>query len=264
MSKIAEAPMKSSSNHYNVFKNNKISYQQYLHKEYNIIHAPFRPEMEFYDYIKNGNVNHVKKLCEERFHEKVGLGTLSDNPLQNMKYHFVISTAMIARMCINSGLLLSESYNMSDYFIQMADKAKTIEEISDLHDEMCIAYTKRMKKFQKESVCSKPVIECIDYIYDHLSTRITMADLSITTGLSESYISRLSKKETGYTVSEYILLKKLETAKSMLSYSDYSIAQISDALAFPSQSYFTKVFKKEYGETPHQFAKSFHPDEAFN
>ena len=241
---------------HSIFNDSKISYQQYLHREYNISHAPFQPEMEFYDAIKNGDTKKVHALSSERFHEKEGFGILSDNPVQSLKYHFVISTAMIARMCIQSGLLLSESYNMSDYYIQLADKAKSLEEISDLHDHMCMAYTKRMAKVRKEDVCSKPVINCIDYIYDHLSTRITMTDLSTATGLSESYISRLFKKETGYTVSEYILLKKIETAKSMLSYSDYSIAQISDALAFPSQSYFTKVFKKQCGKTPKQYADS--------
>ena len=243
-------------NDHSIFNDSKISYQQYLHREYNIIHAPFQPEMEFYDAIKNGDKAKVTELCAERFHEKEGFGTLSDKPLQSLKYHFVISTAMIARMCIQSGLQLSESYNMSDYYIQRADKAKTLNEISDLHDEMCLAYTKRMAKIRKEAVCSKPVIDCIDYIYDHLSSRITMSDLSLAIGLSESYISRIFKKETGYTVSEYILLKKIETAKSMLSYSDYSIAQISDALAFPNQSYFTKVFKKQCGKTPKQYADS--------
>lgn len=249
--------MKNGQN--SIFKNTKISYQQYLHREYNIIHAPFQPEMEFYDAIKSGDVTKVNELCSERFHDKQGFGTLSDDPVQSLKYHFVISTAMIARMCIQSGLQLSESYNMSDYYIQQADHAKTLEEISELHDEMCIAYTKRMRKLHKEAVCARPVIECIDYIYDHLSTRITMDDLSAAVGLSNAYISRLFKKETGYTVSEYILLKKLETAQSMLSYSEYSIAQISDALAFPSQSYFTKVFKKQFGTTPKQYADNVTP-----
>ena len=39
----------------------------------------------------------------------------------------------------------------------------------------------------------------------------------------------------------------------MLSSSDYSIAEISASLAFPSQSYFTNVLKKDCGLTPKQF-----------
>lgn len=54
-------------------------------------------------------------------------------------------------------------------------------------------------------------------------------------------------------MSEYILNKKLETAKSMLASSDYSIAEISASLAFPSQSYFTNVLKKDCGMTPKEY-----------
>lgn len=227
-----------------------ISYREYLHREYNIIHAPYEEEMDFYDSIRTGNVRRVKNLCKEPFHEKEGLGKLSDNDLRNMKYHYVISAAMIARTCISGGLHHSEAYNMSDYYIQKADRAKTIDEVSKIHDEMCIAYAVRMKQLNKETICSKHINLCIDYIYEHLNTRITVLDLALHTSLSEAYVSRLFKKETGYTVSRYILNKKIETARTMLKYTDYPIADISAALAFPSQSHFSKVYKDIYGETP--------------
>ena len=110
-----------------------------------------------------------------------------------------------------------------------------------------------MLALQRSTITSKAVSTCIDYIYEHLHTRITLATLASVTNLSAPYLSRLFKKEIGYSVSEYILNKKLETAKSMLSSSDYSIAEISASLAFPSQSYFTNVLKKDCGLTPKQF-----------
>lgn len=233
-----------------------ISYREYLHREYNIIHAPLEPELDFYEAIKNGNITKVKKLCEESLDKKKGLGQLSDNSIRNIQYHFVISAAMIARTCINGGLQLSEAYNMSDYYIQLADKAKNIKAISNLHKDMCIAYAKRMKQLQKETICSKPIVKCLDYIYDHLNTRITVSDLCNVTNLSRAYLSRLFHKETGENIGKYILRKKIETAKSMLEYSNYSIAEITIALAFPSQSYFTKVFKDETGTTPKNYSKT--------
>ena len=39
----------------------------------------------------------------------------------------------------------------------------------------------------------------------------------------------------------------------MLASSDYSIAEISASLAFPSQSYFTNVLKKDCGMTPKEY-----------
>lgn len=46
---------------------------------------------------------------------------------------------------------------------------------------------------------------------------------------------------------------KLEEAKSLLTYSDKSLGEISSYLSFSSQSYFQNVFKKKYGITPLQY-----------
>ena len=231
-----------------------VQYRKYLEKETHTIHAPFLPEMDFYAAIKTGDVKRVEKLCkEEEFHKKQGLGVLSKNALRNMKYHFVISAAMIARVCITGGMQLSESYEMSDYYIGRADLADSIDKISVIHDEMCIAYAKRMRELNHEHIYSKQITKCIDYILEHLDTRIKMEDLCELTSLSSSYLSRLFRKETGMTVSRSILLKKIETARHMLSYSDYPIMWISNALAFPSQSYFTKVFTQECKVTPRKY-----------
>ena len=231
----------------------KISYQEFLHREYEFFRAPLAPEMEFYDTIRSGNLRKVKNLLNEPFHMKTGLGILSEDPLTNFKYHFTITVALVARFCISGGLSQSEAYNLSDYYIRLVDEAQTPEEISDIHKEMCLHYTRQMLARQKSAITSKAVITCIDYIYEHLHTRITLGTLASVTNLSAPYLSRLFKKETGYSVSDYILNKKLETAKSMLASSDYPIAEISASLAFPSQSYFTNVLKKDCGMTPGQY-----------
>jgi AraC-like DNA-binding protein len=231
----------------------KISYQEFLNRDYRMIHAPLLPEKDFYNSIMLGDIKKVRRLCREPLHKKAGLGKLSDDKLRNIKYHFVVTTAMVARICIEGGMQLSESYSMSDYYIQQGDLASTVEEISELHDEMCLAYTARMRDIAKGNALSRHVTLCIDYILEHLDERIKVEDLCEQTGLSSGYLSRLFKSETGESISRFILMKKIETARNMLKHSDYPILWISNALAFPSQSYFTRVFTKECGVTPGKF-----------
>jgi len=121
-----------------------------------------------------------------------------------------------------------------------------------------------MQNLQRSTITSKAVRTAINFIYDHLHTRITVETLASVTNLSASYFSRLFKKETGYSVSEYILNKKLETAKSMLASSFYSIAEISASLAFPSQSYFTNVLKKDCGVTPKEYRVNYENSSSLN
>lgn len=228
-------------------------YKNYLQLENNILHAPYNTELEFYSIIKSGNLEKTKQLCKESLLNKPGLGTLSENSLNNMRYHFIITTALLARYCIEGGLDLATSYNLSDFYIQKADNCKTPEEIADLHPIMCIDYARRMKNLRSKKICSKPVAICIDYICENLHTRITIKTLAELVKLNESYLSRLFKNEVGKTISEYIQDKKIETAQNMLIYSNFSPAEIALILAFPNQSYFTEVFHKKTGMTPKSY-----------
>ena len=232
-----------------------ISYQDYLNREQHRPHAPLTAEINFLNLIKTGDVRKVQKLCKEPFHEKEGLGQLSDDPMRNIRYHFVITAAIIARNCIEGGMSMPESYGMSDYYIRLADDAASPEEITEIHEDMCVAYAQRMREVSKEDIFSRHVAVCIDYIFEHLDEKIRMEDLCGVCGLSEGYLSRLFRSETNMTVTEYITAKKIETARNMLANSDYPIVWISEALAFPSQSYFTRVFTKRCKVTPARYRK---------
>ncbi len=231
----------------------ELVYRNFFQMENNILHAPYNPELEFYSVIKSGNVEKTKELCKESILSKVGLGNLSKNKLKNICYHFIITTALVARYCIEGGMDLTTSYSLSDFYIQKADECKTPEEISELHYVMCLDYAKRMKNLRKKKICSKHIAICIDYICENLHTRITIKELAERVKLEQSYLSKLFKKEVGVTISEYIQEKKIETAQNMLIYSEFAPAEISSILAFPNQSYFTEVFKKWTGMTPKQY-----------
>lgn len=231
----------------------ELFYREFVQRENEILRAAYNPELEFYSAIKSGDIEKVHALCEERLIDKEGLGILSDNYLQHIKYHFVVTTALTARYCIEGGMELSTAYSLSDFYIQKADRCKHAKDVSDLHPIMCEDYTKRMKALRKQKVCSKHIADCLDYIYDHLHTRITIEDLAAHVSLNPSYLSRLFKKEIGTPISNYIQAKKIETAKNMLVYSEHSLSEIASTLAFPTQSYFTEVFRKKTGITPNEY-----------
>lgn len=231
----------------------ELSYREYIMRESNEFHAPYNPEFEFYIAVKNGDTAKVSELCKNEFTEKSGFGKLSDNPLQSIKYHFVVTAALIARYCIEGGMEHETAYSLSDLYIQKADKSTCFSQISKLHQEMAGDYTRRMRNLRKKCIYSKPIVKCVEYIYNNLHKRILITELAEYAGINSSYLSRLFKKETGTTVTEYIQEKKIETAKNMLKYSDYLPSQIANILAFPNQSYFIEIFKKKVGITPKRY-----------
>lgn len=234
-------------------RDKNLFYKEFLNRENIFLRAAFVPESEFYSAIKSGNVRRVKKLCEEPFDKKTGLGVLSKNPVRNMKYHFVITAAMVARNCIEGGMEYSQAYTISDMYILRVDTISDLEEISALHKKMCLDYATQMKIVSKKKPCSKYVSSCLNYIYENLHKKISVADLAEISGLSESYISRLFHKETGFKIQEYVLHQKIEASKNMLLYTDRELCDIALILGFPNQSYWTQTFRRIVGTTPAKF-----------
>ena len=132
-----------------------------------------------------------------KFTNPDGMGKLSENHLQNIRYHFVVTTAMIARYCVHNGMEQEKAYGLSDFYILKMDKCRSVEEISRLHDTMCIDYCQQMLPVMKKKVISRPIVLCLDYIYSHIHYKITLAGLSEYLHLSPGYLSRLFKKEVG-------------------------------------------------------------------
>ena len=70
-------------------------------------------EFLFYQAVTNGDMEAVRKNCEqERFLDSDGVGVLSRNPVTNLKYHFVITTAMITRLCKQKGMELEQAFRI--------------------------------------------------------------------------------------------------------------------------------------------------------
>lgn len=84
-------------------------------------------EFLFYQAVTNGDMEAVRRNCkQERFLDSEGVGVLSRNVVTNLKYHFVITTAMITRLCRQKGMELEQAFRMSDFYIRKLDDIHTV------------------------------------------------------------------------------------------------------------------------------------------
>lgn len=230
---------------------------EFENREDNRFHTPYDKEIQFYQSIKMGNVEEALALMKPFTGE--GLGVLSEDKLRNVKYHLIISIAFITRYCIEGGMEMEEAYNRSDIYIRRVDKVETEEEIAVLHRELVEEYARRMRSIRKKTMYSRAVIICLEYIYSHLHTKITLAELAEETKLSPTYLSKLFHKEVGISVSQYIMQKRIEAAEKMLRYTEFSSAEIASSLCFCSESHFISMFKRYVKATPREYREQqFH------
>lgn len=74
--------------------------------------------------------------------------------------------------------------------------------------------------------------------------------------LNPDYLTRLFKKETGLSISDYLQQQRIEYAKGLLERSDQPVGDIAVASGYSNLSYFSTIFKKAVGVTPADYRRS--------
>lgn len=105
----------------------------------------------------------------------------------------------------------------------------------------------------------KKVNRQIDYIKSYIdsnySSDIKLEDLSAMAYMNKFHLISEFKQSYRITPIEYLILKRIEVAKSQLISTNHTMEEISAIVGFNSQSYFNQVFKKKVGQTPSQFRR---------
>jgi AraC-like DNA-binding protein len=104
------------------------------------------------------------------------------------------------------------------------------------------------------------ILEIQQYIDKHFKQDITLESISTDFFIDKYYLSHSFKDITGFTVKQYILLKRIAYAKNQLYYTNHDITTIALDSGFNSQSNFIRLFKKKETITPLQFRKHYTVD----
>ncbi len=214
----------------------------------------YNNEISFYELVASGNMHRLEDSLKTLGASQT-LGVLSSDKVRNVKYHTVILTALVSRFCIEAGLEISVAYNLSDIFIELIDKANTIEDIYTVQNDMLRTYCRKMSDLSKNRVVSRHIVVAIDYIRSHIQENLTVESIADSLSLNSSYLSKLFKQEMGITLSRYIREQKINVACNMLRHLDESSLTIANYLGFSSQSHFIQVFKKSTGMTPEEYRR---------
>ena len=90
----------------------------------------------------------------------------------------------------------------------------------------------------------------INYINEHFSEEISVDQLAGLFGLSSYYFIRVFRQETGDTPHDYIVNRRMASARYLLKYTELTVKEICFNTGFSSESVFCNAFKKQHGMTP--------------
>lgn len=84
----------------------------------------------------------------------------------------------------------------------------------------------------------------------------TLAAYANAAGISENYLSRQVKQHTGRSVGAWINIVRVIRAKRLLADTSVPIIDVAAKVGLEDQSYFSRFFKRETGQTPTEFRKA--------
>lgn len=95
-----------------------------------------------------------------------------------------------------------------------------------------------------------------NYIQKNCVNKLTLRSIAESLDMNRSYLSRLFKEVTGYTVMEYVKACRLMRAKYLLEAKpDTIIRDIANESGFESAAHFSRYFRQQEGITASEYRR---------
>lgn len=91
------------------------------------------------------------------------------------------------------------------------------------------------------------------YIEKHFTKPLTLEEVALEVKLSPTYFSKIFKEYFRATFIEYVTKIRMEEARKLIQENEISLKEISFLIGYNDPNYFSRVFKKHYGDSPRQF-----------
>jgi AraC family transcriptional regulator len=92
-----------------------------------------------------------------------------------------------------------------------------------------------------------------DYVEENLADGLTLDELSAVAHMSPFHFSRLFKASTGLSPHRYVVGRRVERAKELLSKTSLPLHEVARLAGFADQSHLAKHFRRHLGVTPRRF-----------
>ena len=214
---------------------------------------PIETESKLIDAIVSGNSKETRSI----FSSLGKLNMEQGNQTESAQLQFLSS-------------LLSTIYRIQklipdEYCGQVADKIRSFND-SLSKSQRYLSQFYEMKKFcielagnighEQGHENSKLITEILSYIEsNYTDPMISLAVVADIFNITEIYLSRLFKEQTGENFSKFIERLRMEKAQEMLAKTDMKVADISQAVGYNYVQVFNRVYKKNFGKTPSEIQK---------
>lgn len=97
-----------------------------------------------------------------------------------------------------------------------------------------------------------------DFIEANYHQPLHLKDVAIVAGYSPAYLTHLMQTQTGRTVKQWIVERRMSEARTLLLQTQQSIQKIAISLGYADPGYFNRQFRQHHGTSPHGWRRQSH------
>lgn len=222
-----------------------------LEQNWELIARRYENENHFLHAITTGNAQLLKVALEEVRKTSRPMRHPA-SPVRSLKNLALVGNTLCRKAAEQGGVHPLYLDSISGKFAIQIEQAQSLAELFSSNEEIPQTYCDLVRE---ASVAAFPqlVRDALTFLRLHLDQSFNLDTLAETLGASPSHLSRTCKKALGMTLTDYITRLRIEEAKYLLDHTSNSIAAIASSVGFYDATYFSKVFRKQEGMTPHAY-----------
>ena len=145
--------------------------------------------------------------------------------------------------------------DLSRTFAARIEQLPTTTAAQQLINEMSDQYCLLVQRYSATG-CSLPVQTAMLYVRQHLAEPLNLRTIAAMLHCNPSYFSARFKKETGQTLTTFILQERMRLAANLLLTTRLQIQTIAQYCGFLDVNYFSRVFHQAMGNSPSEYRKT--------
>ena len=108
---------------------------------------------------------------------------------------------------------------------------------------------------KQELHSNRAIIRAIEFINENYHREFSLDEIAEYCYVNKYYLSHLFPAHKHMTLKQYLISKRIEEAKKLLCQEELSVGEIAERAGVPDSTYFSRLFKRETGESPLAYRK---------
>lgn len=223
--------------------------------DYSEVYQRYHTENQLLMLIEKGKVESIVQAFDEVVDKSSQLMEL----FLSTAYHSPSSIlrTLARKAAEKSGLSVVVIDQITQKYVQRLSTATSIRNQTQVNYDMLVELTTAVRDHLiNTSGYSPEIVRVVEYLSLNYTQNADMDEMCRISGFSPSYLSKIFKRETGRTLTQYIAGLRCQQAAEMLRETDLPIQEISSYVGYLDNNYFVKVFKRVMDKTPSEYRQA--------